>query len=352
MFDLEISDNFYNSIIDCGDITKSIHRILNNDFFTLEDNQKSEYLISLFYGLNNYNVSPLIIAELFKAVVSIDDYNRDNQPVANIEGAVVLECSGSGKKPIKTLNISTPSMVIAVAAGAYIIKKGSSATSSNIGSADLLYKLGFMEKQNNLYSLVETGFTFVNIEHVIPKFNNLYNGRFYDVHILSNVLGGAVTSIRGNKIVYGISMPNTKKACSALMLLAPKQDIIVYSSSEDGISFFDEILGNGTSYFTRNNGKNLISSELLSQGESIKTIATNCNDAVIIKTIVETLKRPQKNAYTNTLLLNAGFYLREAEIVKNIEDGVLLAEETLFSGKAYNKLTEIIKHSGGNPSWI
>ena len=52
-----------------------------------------------------------------EAIFSIDGYIRENQPVNEAE-KTVIEYIGSGKKGIKTINISTPSALIASAAGA------------------------------------------------------------------------------------------------------------------------------------------------------------------------------------------------------------------------------------------
>ena len=167
MYKLEIAQNFHERVNRGNFSNEAIEELLEKDFFPLGKEQKTSYLYDLFNGLMFYDLKPEVIVSLYRTLMKLDSYKREDVAVASLSGCTVLECAGSGKKPYKTLNISTPSIITAVASGARIIKKGSSTTSSIIGSADLLFCLGLREEigeENGSKLLQDTGFSFVNIE--------------------------------------------------------------------------------------------------------------------------------------------------------------------------------------------
>lgn len=351
---LDITKYFWDRINQEDYNSKIVECIFNDTFSFLPDNEKREYLVELFNGLMKYDVSIEYICDIYKELMKFDNYNRDNVKSVRIDNSVVLECTGSGKKPIKTLNISTPSIITAVSAGAKIIKKGSGATSSVIGSADLIYGLGYNKNISEVESeslLRDSGFTFVDIEHMIPNFNSIYSGNFYSPHILSYVLAAQVTSLRGDKIIYGLADANVNRSCDALKYMNKKSKISVYTSVDSEGYCFDELIGNGNGLICRYADECTWDSEIkLDLPTASKVLAKNSREESI-QAVVSLLKNHSNEDYLHIVAYNAGFYLFEAEIVESISDGISLAEECIRSNKAYTKLIEIIELSGGTPSW-
>lgn len=356
MCKLEIAQKFHERVNGDNFSNEAIEELLESDFFPLVKEKKTAYLYDLFNGLMLYDLKPEIIVSLYRALMKLDSYRREEVSVARLSGSTVLECAGSGKKPYKTLNISTPSIITAVASGARIIKKGSSTTSSIIGSADLLYCLGLREEigdENMLKLLQNTGFTFVNIEKVVPCFNSVYNGHFYKPHILSYILAADVTSLRGDKIVYGLSGFDVMKCCKCLVFNNSCGDITVYSSTENEVDYFDELIGNGTCYVARKKRKHshpTISQYALNT-PSPKLLPAAFTKKESINAVVDLLKSHENKSYCDAVCCNAGFYLSESGVVNDILEGKELAMESLLSGRSYKKLVEIIKCSGGRPTW-
>jgi anthranilate phosphoribosyltransferase len=78
----------------------------------------------------------------------------------------VLVLAGSGKKGMRTPNITTPAGLIAAAAGAKVVKVGSAGTSSVLGSRDLASALGIPEQRTATDvrdALARSGFAFVAV---------------------------------------------------------------------------------------------------------------------------------------------------------------------------------------------
>ena len=353
---MEIARKFHKMLSDDNFSNNDIEALLERYFFPLDKEQKTTFLYNLFYGLMTYDTKPEVIVSIYNNLMSLDNYKRDDVFEANISDSIVLECTGSGKKPYKTLNISTPGIITAVASGAKIIKKGSSTTSSIIGSADLLNELGLKDgtsDEQNFKLLCDTGFTFVNIEKVIPVFNSLYSGHFYKPHILSYILAADVTSMRGDKIVYGLSGADVLKCCNCLLCNKSSNDITVYSSTENGIDFYDELIGEGFCNVARKKQEDSVPtiSHYKISAPSPQSVTAALTKKQSIQAVLDLMKYHSNKSYCEIVCNNAGFYLAEAGIVKDISSGTELAMESLMSGKSYKKLVEIIKCSGGRPSW-
>src|SRR5207245_4228087 len=82
--------------------------------------------------------TPDLVAGFVDAVYEVDEVDvLESKPdVRTSPDDVIVGCAGSGKKGRKTINISTPSMIVAAAAGAKTLKTGSRALSSVSGSTD------------------------------------------------------------------------------------------------------------------------------------------------------------------------------------------------------------------------
>lgn len=340
------------------DIAKSkqssnYHEIINNFVDYLSDSKidckvRAIELQKVLYSFQPSNIEMDFVSMLFETLLSMDLYERNKFDVMSVDGACVLECTGSGKKPIKTLNISTPSILIAVAAGAHIVKKGSHATSSLLGSADLLSHVGYKEPNNldeQKKQLINTGFTFINIEKVIPKFNSIYSGFYYKPHILSYILGAYVTSLRGNKLIYGISCPECDYSAKLLSKIVT-DSICTYCSTENGIDYFDELIGNNQ--LVCHVKKDGIQKEYFSHKLSVTdSLMQPFSKRKAVQEFLHLLCGFGAPQYTKVILYNSAFLLTEAGIVDNWEDGIELSRETLSKGSALYKLQEIVENSGG-----
>ena len=81
------------------------------------------------------------VVGLLRAVMEIDDLLPENKYQIDSDYNVI-GYAGSGKKGIKTFNISTPSAIVAASCGAYIAKACSCSTSSLTGSSDFISEIG------------------------------------------------------------------------------------------------------------------------------------------------------------------------------------------------------------------
>lgn len=324
---------------------------IENNIYQLPISNQGDILSQLLRCLTSENISHSTIAALFQALMQRDHFNRSNIPAIGDTSKTILEITGSGKKPHRLMNISTPSIIVAVAAGAKIIKKGSHATSSLLGSADILELLGFriphtLDEQKYLFD--QTGFSFVNIENVIPIFNSIYSGFHFRPHILSYVLAAVVSSMRGNRIVYGLSMPDINRSLQAISELT-NEDVTVYSSLTNFGECFDEIVGCGKVKIARVLNGKISESELTIDNPNLdynKIIAPSDYHSSVLATL-DVLRGFSYDSYYQIIKINAAFFLLESKVVSSFDSALLLVDESISSGKAYRTLQKIIISSGG-----
>jgi anthranilate phosphoribosyltransferase len=337
----------------CTDLTnQSLLDAFINEMLICSDSEKANRLWGFLNGLTNSGISYKMVALILNSLLSLDGYRRNDLPFVDIKKPVV-EYTGSGKKSFKTLNISTPSAITAVSCGACIIKKGSHSTSSMIGSANLLEALGFRESSvsaEQMSLLKDTGFTFLNIERIIPRFNSIYSGYYYSPHILSYMLGAVVTSLRTSKILYGLSLPEVEFSAKAINEYTA-DEALVFSSTEDKKGYIDEIAGRGYCSFGRSNVDGVKYLDL-SAGFPLSSIKVPENKFDSIRETVAVLNGKGSNAYRYVVSLNAALLLTESGVIDNWADAFELAKNSLLSGTPYKKLKEIIECSGGEISYL
>lgn len=157
------------------------------------------------------------VEALLRSALAVD--GREPAEVISGGDRPVLMLAGSGKKGVRTLNVSTPAALVAAAGGACVIKVGSAATSSALGSRDLVRALGLRENrtaEGARADLAACGFAFVAIEPEIPILDELYGGRFHAPNPFSFGLAPLASPVRGDVTVFGLSHPRVDVAARVL----------------------------------------------------------------------------------------------------------------------------------------
>lgn len=300
--------------------------------------------------------TPELISGFVRAVGDFDerDLINDRATVDGVDGPII-GCTGSGKKGTKTVNITTPSMIVAAAAGANVVKSGSRSTSSLTGSSDVLELSGFKipedpEASNAL--LREQGFGFYSIEDMIPRFDSIYGNHFYAPHSLSYVLPAALMPVNVDTMMYGFSGSKVSLSASALVRLGYPSNL-VYTNTNDGVHYIDEIASTGTSLICgARDGEvgETLSLDAASYfnikdqvAPSIKALSTAEEHAAAFQGVLSGEFRASETE--NTVCLNAGSILYLCGITPGPQEGYTLAQDTIRSGASKQKLDDIVKMS-------
>ncbi len=298
------------------------------------------------------------VVGFIKAALKLDNINIDNIPIIDIgQNKKVIGVAGSGKKAIKTINVSSCAAIVAASIGAYVAKPCSKATSSASGSSDFIESLGAninINKQKMINILKKTGLGFFKIENQIKKFDSKYGGNFYAPHVLSLGLAGTVLPFKPNVLLYGLSHNSINTSAEVFLKLGYK-NVMVVTTTDDGVHFFDEVGVFGTtSIIGAKNGvigniKSIQTANILKFPRyDRESIMQGNNKEMNIKKGVQALSGKGNEALIDIICVNAATILFLSDKASNITDGYNKAKIAIESGLAIKKLEEFIMLTGGN----
>jgi anthranilate phosphoribosyltransferase len=289
------------------------------------------------------------VAALLEVALSLDE----RQPAEVISGGdyPVLMLAGSGKKGVLTLNVSTLAALVAAAAGARIIKVGSAATSSMVGSRELVHALGLREHRTAdsvRADLAAFGFAFVAIEPEIPVLNGLYGRRFHVPNPFSFGLAPLASPVIGDVTVYGLSHPRVELAAQVLRRFGLRH-VEVFSTRLPTGHYLDEIGPTGELRWCRVRDGDVGQVEVLVAGNSVAALGLP-TDLPVPHGRVEAIERAGEllsgqglASHRVVVVLNAANLLVLSGLATTFRQGRTMAEDVLRGGVV---LTDLQAASG------
>ncbi len=261
-----------------------------------------------------------------------------------------LEIVGTGGDNSNSFNISTASAIVIAAGGVAVAKHGNRAASSKCGAADVLEELGINinispEKSREILSKINICFLFAQNYHIAMKYVAPVRKEL-GIRTVFNILGPLSNPAGANIELMGVYDESLIEPLAKVMQnLGVKRGMVVYGTDKiDEISMSSEtkvyeILDkeNLKSYTIspKDFGYDFCDKKEL-EGGSVK------ENAEIIRNIFS-LK--DKGAKRKAVCMNAGAGFYIAKKVKNIKEGVQMAESLIDEKKAFEKLEDFIKES-------
>lgn len=262
----------------------------------------------------------------------------------------VLEIVGTGGDNSNSFNISTASAIVIAAGGVAVAKHGNRAASSKCGAADVLEELGINinispEKSREILSKINICFLFAQNYHIAMKYVAPVRKEL-GIRTVFNILGPLSNPAGANIELMGVYDESLIEPLAKVMQnLGVKRGMVVYGTDKiDEISMSSEtkvceILDkeNLKSYTIspKDFGYDFCDKKEL-EGGSVKENAEIIRNIFNLKDNVAKRKAVCMNA-------GAGFYI--AKKVKNIKEGVQMAENLIDEKKAFEKLEDFIKES-------
>lgn len=327
-----------------------------------ESKARDAQLGSLLTGLMAKRPTVDEVVTLLESSFSLDGfspYERRKIVLPNQEK--LIGAIGSGKKGHKTMNISTPALLIAASMDVYTAKPVSSSTSSLSGSADLLRSVGMnidLSTKEMEEVIKKTKFGAFCIENLIPKFDEVYGGKFYVPHALSFALAALVSPVQFDNLIYGLAHPNVETSIEVLKRFGIR-DAMVASTTHDNIHYLDEMGVYGTTklvgmkkgtigkviYFrpTEELGLPRYTPGQIAQADSLEQNIKYC---------VDVLKGNGEQPREDIICINAGTVLYLAERAEDLKEGYHKAKEAVKTGQPLEKLVEVVEASGGDKMMI
>lgn len=279
------------------------------------------------------------IAEVLKS------YAKD---ISNVNNKVMDNC-GTGGDRSRSFNISTTSAFVLASCGVTVAKHGNKSVTSKTGSSDVLQAFGVnlnFDADRVAKELNESNITFLSAPHVHPKMGQIMRVRqTLKRPTVFNFIGPCISPLDLDYQFLGIyDRKKLMTITKVLQRLGRKNAVVM-----NGAGHMDEatLLGENHLVFLRGGEIEEVVIDPTDYGLTLcdkSDIAGG--DGYENKEILESvLKGTATRAQIETVLLNAGIGLFVADEAKSIGAGIQKAREAIQSGKAYNKLQEVIKNN-------
>lgn len=263
--------------------------------------------------------------------------------------AKAIDVVGTGGDKSYSFNISSTVSILLAACGCYVAKHGNRSVTSKSGSADMLEALGInlnLSLESTAKMLEETGFGFMFAANHHPAMKFITPVRKTIPHrTIMNILGPLCNPAGVKKQVIGVFDKNyINRIATALDLLDSQRAMIL--SSNDGM---DEISVSDVTYATLLINGKITDLEINPENYGIpfssKEDIVGEGPEFNAKLTSDILSKKIVGAKLDIVLLNTAAALIVDEKARDFKDGIDIAKAAIISGKAKEKLEQIIKVS-------
>jgi anthranilate phosphoribosyltransferase len=292
------------------------------------------------------NTRPVRVEELAGFATVMRRHCARVFPDGEAPPANLVDTAGTGGKKFATFNISTAAAIVAAAAGARVAKHGNRASHSGSGSADVIEALGVridlpLEHHGRALREIGIGFFFARAAHTATRHAAPARQQI-GVRTIFNLLGPLTNPAGARAQVMGVSSADLIDLVAATLAeLGAEHAFVVH-----GAGGLDEISLAGESQIAEiKNG-------------SVRRYAVRPADFEVPEASTEAVQggTPQENAAViqeifagksgprrDIVVVNAAAALVAAGVAGTLSEGAQLAEQTLRSGAAREKLAALVR---------
>lgn len=305
----------------------------------LSDEQMKEFLLSL--PLNQETSSSMIAtaAEVMKehAVrLKVSPQLQDK----------LIDVVGTGGDKSGSFNVSSTVSILLAACGAYVAKHGNRSITSKSGSADVLEHMGVkldLTLKQTAVLLEETGFAFLFAQYHHPAMKFIMPvRRSIPEKTVFNILGPLTNPVGLSKILLGVfDAAFVSKMAEAARFGGMKSAIVVSSREK-----MDEISISDITYAARLQDDKIDYFEIDPQVYGIKKAPF---EAILggeapqnAQIMLDVFNNRAADAQRDIVLINAAYALIADGMARDVQEGLEIARDGLLSGKAHDKLKQII----------
>ncbi len=277
---------------------------------------------------------------IYNHAVNID---RDE---INIEDETILDIVGTGGDGTRTFNVSTTTAFVAAGGGIKVAKHGNRAVSSLCGSADVLENLNVKldistTDVENCINEIGIGFLYAPLFHGAMKYA-AGPRREIGIRSIFNLLGPVTNPAGASAQVLGVYEESlTDKIALVLNRLGTREAFVVC-----GEGTYDEISICGPTKVSHLKGNKVRTFQMtpeeygFKRGDCDDIVGGNAREnAAITRSILNGEKGPKRDM----VLLNASAAFVASGICDNFNSGIEIAADAIDSGKALQKLENLIE---------
>ena len=257
-----------------------------------------------------------------------------------------IDIVGTGGDGSQSFNISTGSALLSAACGLNVAKHGNRSVSSKSGSADLLEFLGYRfptEEDAVKTQIRETGFSFLFAPNFHPAMKHVAPIRqALKIRTVFNILGPLTNPAKPSFYLLGaFSSEMASLMASSLSGMELKRAFVVH-----GLNGWDEPTP-ASKFELFDVKKNTITQRIIDpEQHGIKTCTEEDlkggTSEVNAEALVKVFQGKDNGAHEDALVLNAALSLQVTGKVKELNEGIETARETITNGKAKEFLSRLI----------
>lgn len=286
--------------------------------------------------------------ETIDEITAIVEVLREHaMPITNYYPGVMDNC-GTGGDRSYSFNISTTTSFVLAGAGVKVAKHGNRSVSSKSGSADVLEQLGIaldFSSEEVEHLLDKVGIAFLFAPNVHPKMKRIMKVRKeLGVPTIFNFIGPLTNPVQLDTQFLGVYRQDMiMKLAEVLKQLGRKRGIVI-----SGTNGMDEASLEGVNELVLLAEGELIPFSIRAEDVGLPSYPNEKirgGDAKVNAEILLNVLKGELGPFLDTVLFNAGIGLFAAGKVATIKDGVALARETIETGRALEKLNELIAYS-------
>lgn len=259
------------------------------------------------------------------------------------EDAYIDNC-GTGGDGSNSFNISTASAFVMAASGVRVAKHGNRKISSAAGSHDVLEVLGIRNDLTLLETtemMERTGISFLFAPNIHPKMKRIGEiRRRIGSPTIFNLVGPLTNPVPLHAQYTGINRKDfVMEYASVLTILDRKRAVVVAGAGGP-----DEATLAGRNVLVLADKGDLIPFTLTAEDVGLRPArleAIRGGDATRNASIIRSIMNGKRGPEFDTVVFNAGIGLFTDGIVKTVQEGVRLAEDSILSGRAKRKLEEV-----------
>ena len=323
-------------------------------------------------------IAPTFLTGIFAKGITIDEMKgfiqsfQDNGWFAGFQDSMpfsenLVYTNGFGGDEIRTVNVSTPSIIMAAAAGASILKMGSHSYFGTSGAGNFADNIGYRAITDP--KEVEVAFTtskaaYINGESAadaktqdiaafmsqVPDGMHIMKALFYPFrfHILCFDFFQAPYQQRG------ISVQDTELVASLIIELCShiKRGMVVYGSDKEGFSL-DEVSNVGTTKISIIND-NVISDTIYTTPEDWGVKSRRTEEITLSKSddrlriTLESMIGKREDGYSDLLVINAAQHLYLNGMADTFRKGTDLVKQSISDGSVEEELLKFVESTKGD----
>jgi len=330
-------------------IREAIERLVNHG--SLSEAETVEVMNQIMTG----EATPLQVASFLTALrmkgETVDEITgaarvmREKAHRVNVASEVVLDTCGTGGDQKGTFNISTAAAFVVAGAGVPVAKHGNRSVSSQSGSADVLGALGVKvdaskERVEECIAKIGIGFLFAPLLHEAMKYA-VQPRRDIGIRTIFNLLGPLTNPAMASHQLMGLYSGDLVAVIARVLKnLGSVRALVVH-----GLEGMDEISLCGPTKVAELRNGEVIEFTVEPEQFGLKRHGLDRlrggsaeQSAAIVRGVLERKPGPERDV----VLLNGGAALYISGAAATIQDGMTMAAESIDSGKAREKLDQLV----------